>query len=404
MFIISKLIRKFLFFPLIFCLISTYAQKKRLELEREKLENQKKIEQTNKILEETRSKKTITIGQLNVISQQIIEKSNLINTYEEEIRLLDKEINEIERSINSVQKHLIDLKKEYAKMIYNAAKANDAQSKLMFLFTAETFNQLIMRINYFKFYSESRKKHTQQIRKIEGTLKNKRNQLYNKKQERTSVLITIKNENNNLNNLKKEQELTIKILSQREASLLVEIEERKKAQLKLEKLITELIKAELEKAAAKAEADKKKNKLPESNLNTSNFEAAKGKLNWPVQVGFISAKFGKRPHDVLKHVTVDNLGIDIQTNRGEQVKAVFEGVVTAVAEVPGMNNIVMIQHGDYYTFYAKLKSVSVKIGQKLKAKDPIGIVNTNEDAISEVQFQIWKGNEKQDPELWLLKK
>jgi septal ring factor EnvC (AmiA/AmiB activator) len=398
------LIRKFLFFPLIFCLISTYAQKKRLELEREKLENQKKIEQTNKILEETRSKKTITIGQLNVISQQIIEKSNLINTYEEEIRLLDKEINEIERSINSVQKHLIDLKKEYAKMIYNAAKANDAQSKLMFLFTAETFNQLIMRINYFKFYSESRKKHTQQIRKIEGTLKNKRNQLYNKKQERTSVLITIKNENNNLNNLKKEQELTIKILSQREASLLVEIEERKKAQLKLEKLITELIKAELEKAAAKAEADKKKNKLPVSNLNTSNFEAAKGKLNWPVQVGFISAKFGKRPHDVLKHVTVDNLGIDIQTNRGEQVKAVFEGVVTAVAEVPGMNNIVMIQHGDYYTFYAKLKSVSVKIGQKLKAKDPIGIVNTNEDAISEVQFQIWKGNEKQDPELWLLKK
>jgi septal ring factor EnvC (AmiA/AmiB activator) len=78
--------------------------------------------------------------------------------------------------------------------------------------------------------------------------------------------------------------------------------------------------------------------------------------------------------------------------------------VVTVADVPGMNTIVMIQHGEYFTVYAKLKSVLVKTGDELAAKQLIGTVYTDKDEVSQVQFQLWKNNVKLDPEKWLYKK
>lgn len=377
-------------------------------MEREKLENQKKLEETQRILEETRTKKVSSVGQLNVLNQQIKEKANQIATYEKEIALLDAEIRNIEKSMQKLNLHLKELKQEYAIMIYNTAKANDSYNKLVFLFSAQTFNQLVQRLKYFKHYSQARHKHVEQIYKMSKSLKTKRQTVMGKRKERAEVMLVVKQENDNLSTLKKEQETTINSLAKRENELFAELEERKKNQKKLEKLITDLIKAEMEKAAAKAAAqaqdNKKSKKLPEADFTSANFSAAKSKLNWPVQHGFIAQPFGKRPHPVLKNIMVDNLGVDIQTNKGEKVRSVFEGVVTAVAEVPGMNTIVMIQHGEYYTFYAKLKNVTVKNGQKLKAKETIGEVVTNDEDVSTLQFQVWKGHEKQDPEQWLIAK
>lgn len=393
------------------CLVQAQSPKRRIELEKEKQDNQRKLEEASKILNETRTKKTATIGQLNVITQQIKEKTNQIGIYEKEIKIIEIEITQTENSINDLKLHLVDLKKEYAQMIYNAAKANDAYSKLIFLFSSNTFNQLVQRIKYFQYYSQARKKHVKQINKVAVVLNAKRKELYAKRKERSNVVLTVRQENSNLSGLKSDQENAVAELSKKESELLDELEERKKTLKKLEKLITDLIKREMEKAAAelaaaeaKAKLDKKPKKIPETNYATNNFSAAKGKLFWPVSQGFISQKFGRYPHPVLKHVTVENLGVDIQTNKGEKVRTVFDGTIMAVAEVPGMNQIIMIQHGEYYTFYAKLNSVNVKNGQKVKAKEVIGEVFTNDDEVSEVQFQVWKGSEKQDPEVWLYDK
>ncbi|MFN0050023.1 MAG: murein hydrolase activator EnvC family protein [Cytophagales bacterium] len=401
----------FLFFILFTAFIYAQTPKKRVELEKEKQDNQRKLEEASKILGETRTKKTTTLGQLTVITQQIKEKTNQIIIYEKEIGIIDIEIKQTENSIKDLKVHLGDLKKEYAQMIYNAAKANDTYSKLIFLFSSNTFNQLVQRIKYFQYYSQARKKHVKQINKVAITLNAKRKLLYAKRKERSNVVVTVRQENTNLSGLKSDQEVAVAELSKRESELLDELEERKKNLKKLEKLILDLIKKEIEKAAAEAKAaetkaklENKPKKVPETNYATNNFSAAKGKLFWPIQQGFISQKFGRFPHPVLKNVMVENLGVDIQTNKGEKVRTVFDGTVMAVAEVPGMNQIVMVQHGEYYTFYAKLKNVIVKNGQKIKAKEMIADVFTNEEEVSEVQFQVWKGNEKQDPEQWLYDK
>jgi murein hydrolase activator len=104
---------------------------------------------------------------------------------------------------------------------------------------------------------------------------------------------------------------------------------------------------------------------------------------------------------ILKNVTLDNTGIDIQTKSNEEVVVVFEGEVRIKAFVPGQNNVVIVKHGNYYTVYSKLKTVSVKQGQFLKAGEVIGEVYTNSAGISEMHFEVWLDKKKLDPEKWL---
>ena len=104
---------------------------------------------------------------------------------------------------------------------------------------------------------------------------------------------------------------------------------------------------------------------------------------------------------MLKGIYVENQGIDIQTNAGEGVRAVYDGIVQDVANMPGMNNVVAIQHGTYFTVYAKLRSVNVHVGQRVKARESIGVVATDKNGVSEMQFQIWKEFTKLNPESWL---
>ncbi|MBR7721963.1 peptidoglycan DD-metalloendopeptidase family protein [Microvirga sp. SRT04] len=156
--------------------------------------------------------------------------------------------------------------------------------------------------------------------------------------------------------------------------------------------------------AAEAAADRRAVRIaltPETALASSSFSGNKGRLPWPVSRGFISQHFGRHPHPVLKHVTVENRGVDIQTAAGEEVRSCFDGKVLTIANIAGMNTIVMIQHGDFFTVYAKLRSVNVHEGQRVSAREVIGTVATNAEGTSEVQFQVWHNSANLNPENWL---
>jgi septal ring factor EnvC (AmiA/AmiB activator) len=159
--------------------------------------------------------------------------------------------------------------------------------------------------------------------------------------------------------------------------------------------------------AAEAAADRRAVRIaltPETAQLSSSFSGNRGRLPWPVTRGFISQHFGRHPHPVLKHVTVENRGVDIQTGAGESVRACFDGKVQTVTNIAGMNTIVMIQHGDFFTVYAKLRSVNVHEGQRVSAREVIGTVATNSEGTSEVQFQIWHNSANLNPENWLGRK
>ena len=140
---------------------------------------------------------------------------------------------------------------------------------------------------------------------------------------------------------------------------------------------------------------------PETAVLSSSFSGNRGRLPWPVSRGFISQRFGRHPHPVLRNVTVENRGVDIQTGAGEAVRSCYDGKVLTIANIAGMNTIVMIQHGDFFTVYAKLRSVSVREGQRVSAREVIGTVATDAEGTSEVQFQVWHNSSNLNPENWL---
>ena len=185
-------------------------------------------------------------------------------------------------------------------------------------------------------------------------------------------------------------------LTKNEKSLREEMSARKQSIKKLDNLIASLIKIELE-AEKKISSGKKELDME----LTGKFENQIRKLPWPVSTGFISLKFGLQRDLILKNVNINNTGIDIQTQRDEDVGVVFDGEVRVKAFVPGQKNVVIIKHGNYYTVYSKLKSVKVKQGQVLRTGDLIGKVHTNNAGISQLHFEVWRDKKKLDPERWL---
>ena len=130
------------------------------------------------------------------------------------------------------------------------------------------------------------------------------------------------------------------------------------------------------------------------------FANNKDKLPWPVD-GPVVGRFGKHFHPVFKNLELPpNNGIDIAVAKNADIKSVFKGVVKQVLVMPGYNQCVLIQHGNYFTFYCKLATVAVKTGDKVKTGQAIGTVDTI-NGQTQLHFQVWQGNKPQNPETWL---
>jgi septal ring factor EnvC (AmiA/AmiB activator) len=436
--------RLLLLITFIFCTsLGAYAQKSREQLEREKSENQNKIKEIQSILRQTSSQKNVNLGQLKALNQQINTYKKQIDLLSDDLALLDKELGVLEKKKQTLDNGLAKLKTEYGHMIYEASKRNVYFNQLVFLFSAGTFNQFVLRYKYLKQYTEARQGQVKEIETLQAQLLAERRRITVKQNQQKNVLDTRVTENTKLEGLKVKQNEVIQELSQKEVQLRKQIAENKRATDLLEANIRRIAererreriererrereerearrKAERERLAREnAEREKKgeaaiapapEEEAPvtssgmseEETTLASSFTASQNRLPWPVK-GFVSGHFGQRPHAVLKGVMVDNLGVDIQTTAGEPVRSVYDGVVLDVTEMPGMGNVVAIQHGNYMTIYAKMNGVTVRAGQKVKARENIGRVATDTDGTSELQFQIWKNTSRLNPESWLIRR
>lgn len=382
---------------------NVYAQKNKSQLEKEKSSFQRQIQETQQILAQTTNKKKVSIGQLNAIKKQIEGHTKLTRTYSNEIKILNNQIEEDENVIYALQQDLDNLKKEYAAMVYSMYKSSNGFNRLSFIFASSTLSQFYMRFKYLEQYTSARKNQVKFISEIKDEIGDEKTSLEDSKKEKNVLLKEQLKEKGKLDKLKLEQDKVFAKLKNEETSLIKDIAKKKNEVSKLENLISKLLKEEIKNTASAAK------KTPEVKIDLENisglFENSKANLSWPVSSGFISEKFGTHPHPILKRVKMPNDGVNIQTKQNELVKAVFNGIVKKIAIVPGeFKYVVIMQHGSYFTVYAKLKKVNVKMGQQIARNDVIGEVNTDVDGTSEVQFQIWKNTKKLDPELWLAKR
>ena len=126
------------------------------------------------------------------------------------------------------------------------------------------------------------------------------------------------------------------------------------------------------------------------------------RLPMPVNSGVITKRFGKQPHPTIRGIEITNNGIDIRTQRNADVQVIFEGIVISKQFIPGYQNMLIIQHGSYYTVYSNLGEVFVKKGERVKTRQVIGKVGWNRISnVSEVHFEVWRDKVRLNPEDWI---
>lgn len=411
---------------------SNYANQRK-DLEQQRKELVKKINETKKVLEETRNKQNKSLADLKVIGQQIQNREKVINNVADEIAMLEKQIILQQTVINTLRDDLIRLKEEYGKSILGAYKQRNVYDKVMFIFSSASFNQALKRIQYLNQLGDYRKHQAELILHTQNQIISELNELIAAKREKQGLIVLKEAEKKELEVDKKEESVVLEKLQQREKDLRRILAENEKAARKLNEAIGELIQKEIA-AARKKEEDARKRDAAKANSNntgktkpntpapkpaatkagelyltpealklSNDFESNQNSLPWPVERGTITDKFGQHEHPTLKGVMVNNNGVDIETAKGASVRSVFKGTVKSIFSIPGMGKIVLINHGKYYTAYAKLATVNVKEGQEVDTREVIGTVLTNDEDETEVHFEIWKVQQKQNPELWLKK-
>ncbi len=384
-----------------------------LEKKRKKLESD--IKRNKELLGKIGEDKKNSISQLELLLSQINTRQKIISNINKELSILNSQIDENGAIIKALQMDLEKLKKEYAEMLYYAYKHNSKYNETVFIFSAKTLAQAYNRMRYLERLAEFRLRQAEMIKETQDALASKLTELNDKKKIQQDLLAEQTGQKQTLDNERSQTNTIVGNLQKKEKELKNNIKKYEEQTLALSNKINDLIQKEIALAAAK-EAERKKNEANAIKKNpdavkpapaidaklSASFGLNKGKLPWPVDNGVIVKSFGQHPHPVNGNLITNNKGIDIKTNANSPVRAVFDGQVSSVLFMPGYNQVVLVKHGDYFTVYSKLETVSVKIGDKITAKQVIGTVHTDDDSsLSELHFELWQGTNNLNPALWI---
>lgn len=415
---------KFKFFSLILVIIligsNSFAQnfsKKRKELEKQRKELQLQIERNKKELNQAKAKENNSLKELQVIGNQIVTREKIIENVSQETFEISIEISNQSKVIESLKEDLDILKKDYGDYLAAAYKKRNVYQSFFFIFDSKSMNQAFKRLKYLSDYGNYKQKQAQFILNTQKEMIKALQDIIFIKQEKVGLIQKKEIEKKELIQDKQEESIILNKVQQTVKGLSQKIAEQEKAAKKLNKSIDNLIAIQIEEA--KKKEDKKRNDKVKSSKKTptpktsnsylsandlklsDNFVSNKGRLPWPV-LGRVSQTFGAHPHPTLKGINTTNNGVDFITKDNAEVKCIHKGVVKAIFPIPGLDKVVLVSHGEYYTVYARLATVNVKIGQECERNEAIGIVAFNtEEGLSKMHFELWKQRVFQNPIPWL---
>lgn len=403
--------------------ISTdFAQRSNREIKQKEKELQRlrnDIQAYEKKLKESEKKERSTLEYLDDLERQSILIRQLIQRLRDEEIEMTAEIDTVKNSIGALENRLSFLQSHYANYVRTVYKHGRVYD-LELLFSSRSINQLSIRIQYLKRFSEQRAKDLQSIGENKIVLEQKNEQLLAKRQSERKVLAEKTREEGNLKQTFSERQTVLKKIRKNKKTYQKELGRKTEAFRQIEKLIADLIEKErIQKEREEAERrerelaevrEREKLRLtsptitvPNDAKNASAFEYKRGKLRWPVARGAVQSHFGIQIHPVLKTVT-QNTGIDISTPAGSNVYAVADGEVAVLSFIPGFGNVLILNHyNGYRTVYAHLSDVTVSESQHVSAGT---VIAKSGDTVTGaiLHFEIWKDREKQNPEHWLARR
>ena len=371
------------------------------DLQKKKQDAAKEIEYTTRLLNETQKSENTSLGKLRLLNSKISHRNTILSSISNKVRIYEGFVADNTLAIEMLENDIKGLKTEYAEMIKLAYKNKNTGDELLFLLSAETFNQAYRRLLYFRRYTEFRQKQAEIIEAVQTVLNENVKKLEQQKAVKQGLIGRTESEKQQLSQEKGQQNSELKNLQSQKRNLQKKLNQQRKVEQQLEREIQKIIEEEARKNQAKGGSGFAL--TPEQKLIGNNFEQNKKRLPWPVERGVIVEHFGVHRHPVLTNVQVQNNGVNIATETGAKVRAIFNGEVSRVFGISGGNTAVIIRHGKYLSVYSNLREVVIKKGDKVSTKQSIGTVYTdyNEGNKSVLKFQIWKESTKLNPELWI---
>lgn len=360
---------------------------------------EEEIRRNEALLSKIKGERAVTQNELKLIISRITNRQQIVSSLDRQIDLCERDIAAKNKEITETNRRIEVLKNEYADMIYAAYKNYLLNNSLAFLFASRDFQEATLRINYMKRYNRMREAKAAELDSLSGVLRNEVRKL---DEQRAQLEASRTSRDRELRTLRADEQ-TYKQNSSRLAADERKIadrirrkeREKQNAQKQLQRLVAEEARRN---AGTKRTAAEEQVRVELSN----NFEQNAGKFPYPVSGGVIIDRFGKHPHPTQRGLTIDNKGVNIAGEKGAPVRCIFEGTVSRVVFIKGLNNCVMVNHGNYYTVYSNLESVDVKANDRVGRNEVIGRLSSTENSDDwYLHFELWKGTTFLNPEKWL---
>lgn len=410
----------------------------------QRAEIQKQIEASEKLLRTTKKDVASQLSNLALLDAQILEKQKYIKRLKEDNDSLNRSINQLQRQIKQLNEELTACKANYRRAMTFVSRTKLKQSRWMFVFMAKDFRDLYRRVRYVSQYSKYQRAQGEVIQQKELAVRKKKEQLVSAKREKEQLLNEGRKQQEGLEKKKDERQKMVETLNKKQRSIAGVISKNKKKyqdlNVRIERLIQEEIaaaerrrkeeerkrreaeerrrKAEssrkssgTSKSASKSSASKKSSSFSSSvkfeeaddtDFKLSNdFRENRGRLPVPISGAYaITSRYGTYNVPGLRGVRLENKGINLTGHRGAEARSIFTGEVVTVANFGGSYTVI-VRHGNYYSVYNNLASVSVRRGQRVKTAQHLGRVATDATGNCVLHFQLRYKTSTLNPQSWL---
>ena len=383
--------------------LSAQTNKTIKELESRRSALQQQISESEKLLQTTRKDVGSQLQGLATLTGQMEERKRYILTLNNDLETIDRELSALNRQTLRLQRDLKEKQEEYAASVRYLQAHSSIQEKLLFIFSEV----------------DRQRAELLQLREAKGKLLKERQaemeKLQAQEKEKTALVDNLRRRQRDLQNELSRQRREARQLNDRidrlvaeeieKARRRAEAEARRKAQEEAER--RKRAEAQAKTATSSTTPTRKAEPVEAYTMDKADrqlsgtFASNRGKLPAPITGSYlIVSHYGR--YSVMKGVQLDNKGIDLQGRPGAWAQAVFDGKVAAVFQLNGLFNV-LVRHGAYISVYCNLSRATVKAGDTVKTRQPLGEVFSNpaEGGRTVLHFQLRKETQKLDPEGWI---
>lgn len=380
--------------------IPAYSQNTRTQ-EARRARLQKEIAILDEQIRANSAKSANAMSRLTLISGKVDSRKRLIEESDREISEYSDSIARKEKEISVIKARLDTLSAHYARLVRGAYINRSPKVWYMYILASDNIGQAFRRYGYLRDLSRQMNVQASKIIDIREELEKESAKLTAMKRGAEAVRAQRVSEMNKLKAEEDEARSLVSQLKKNKRKYQSDLSRKQREVEALNREIERIIRSATEGTGKSGKGGSQTvTRKPIDYTLAKKFEANKGKLPWPAD-GPVVDHFGQRFHPVYTNLKLPfNNGVTIALPAGTEIKAVFDGVVKQIVVMPGYNKCILVQHGNYFSFYCKLRTVSVKAGDKVKTGQVVGTVDTI-GGETQLHFQIWSGRTPQNPETWL---